>query len=218
MIRLNEMTNEQLALSYVNGNNQAFDLLLSRNQSKLFSYILFVVHDQDLANDIFQETFVKVITKLQERKYVDSGKFSAWIMRIAHNVIMDWYRDNRAQNIVEATEDNDLSNINSNNCLDYNIEDRYINEQVLRDVKKMMNLLPPTQREIVFMRFYQEMSFKEIAETTGVSINTALGRMRYAILNLRRMAKKARCRSKCNTEKKHPAFPYTISVLPSKVP
>ena len=186
------MTNEQLALSYVNGNNQAFDLLLSRNQSKLFSYILFVVHDQDLANDIFQETFVKVITKLQERKYVDSGKFSAWIMRIAHNVIMDWYRDNRAQNIVEATEDNDLSNINSNNCLDYNIEDRYINEQVLRDVKKMMNLLPPNQREIVFMRFYQEMSFKEIAETTGVSINTALGRMRYAILNLRRMAKKSK--------------------------
>ena len=186
------MTNEQLALSYVTGNNQAFDLLLSRNQSKLFSYILFVVHDQDLANDIFQETFVKVITKLQERKYVDSGKFSAWIMRIAHNVIMDWYRDNRAQNIVEATEDNDLSNINSNNCLDYNIEDRYINEQVLRDVKKMMNLLPPTQREIVFMRFYQEMSFKEIAETTGVSINTALGRMRYAILNLRRMAKKSK--------------------------
>ena len=192
MIILNEMTDEQLALSYVNGNNQAFDLLLSRNQSKLFSYILFVVHDQDLANDIFQETFVKVITKLQERKYVDSGKFSAWIMRIAHNVIMDWYRDNRAQNIVEATEDNDLSNINSNSCLDYNIEDRYINEQVLRDVKKMMNLLPPTQREIVFMRFYQEMSFKEIAETTGVSINTALGRMRYAILNLRRMAKKSK--------------------------
>ena len=192
MIRLNEMTNEQLALSYVNGNNQAFDLLLSRNQSKLFSYILFVVHDQDLANDIFQETFVKVITKLQERKYVDSGKFSAWIMRIAHHVIMDWYRDNRAQNIVEATEDNDLSNINSNSCLDYNVEDRYINEQVLRDVKKMMNLLPPTQREIVFMRFYQEMSFKEIAETTGVSINTALGRMRYAILNLRRMAKKSK--------------------------
>ncbi len=192
MINLNEMTDEELALSYVNGNNQAFDLLLLRNQSKLFSYILFVVHDQDLANDIFQETFVKVITKLQERKYVDSGKFSAWIMRIAHNVIMDWYRDNRAQNIVEATEDNDLSNINTNSCLDYNIEDRFVNEQVLKDVKKMMNLLPPTQREIVFMRFYQDMPFKEIAETTGVSINTALGRMHYAILNLRRMAKKSK--------------------------
>lgn len=190
MIRLNEMTDEELALSYVGGNNQAFDLLLSRNQSKLFSYILFVVHEQDLANDIFQETFVKVITKLQEGRYIDSGKFSAWIMRIAHNVIMDWYRDNRAKNIVETSDDNDLSNVTGNDITDFNIEDRYVNEQVLRDVKKMMNLLPPTQREIVFMRFYQEMSFKEIAETTGVSINTALGRMRYAILNMRRMARK----------------------------
>ena len=190
MIRLNEMTDEELAVSYVRGNNQAFDLLLSRNQSKLFSYILFVVHEQDLANDIFQETFVKVITKLQEGRYIDSGKFSAWIMRIAHNVIMDWYRDNRAKNIVETSDDNDLSNVTGNDITDFNIEDRYVNEQVLRDVKKMMNLLPPTQREIVFMRFYQEMSFKEIAETTGVSINTALGRMRYAILNMRRMARK----------------------------
>lgn len=190
MIRLNEMTDEELALSYVRGNNQAIDLLLSRNQSKLFSYILFVVHEQDLANDIFQETFVKVITKLQEGRYIDSGKFSAWIMRIAHNVIMDWYRDNRAKNIVETSDDNDLSNVTGNDITDFNIEDRYVNEQVLRDVKKMMNLLPPTQREIVFMRFYQEMSFKEIAETTGVSINTALGRMRYAILNMRRMARK----------------------------
>lgn len=190
MIRLNEMTDEELALSYVRGNNQAFDLLLSRNQSKLFSYILFVVHEQDLANDIFQETFVKVITKLQEGRYIDSGKFSAWIMRIAHNVIMDWYRDNRAKNIVETSDDNDLSNVTGNDITDFNIEDRYVNEQVLRDVKKMMNLLPPTQREIVFMRCYQEMSFKEIAETTGVSINTALGRMRYAILNMRRMARK----------------------------
>ena len=187
---LNQMTDEELALSYVRGNNQAFDLLLSRNQSKLFSYILFVVHEQDLANDIFQETFVKVITKLQEGRYIDSGNFSAWIMRIAHNVIMDWYRDNRAKNIVETSDDNDLSNVTGNDITDFNIEDRYVNEQVLRDVKKMMNLLPPTQREIVFMRFYQEMSFKEIAETTGVSINTALGRMRYAILNMRRMARK----------------------------
>lgn len=183
------MTDEELALSYVEGNNQAFDLLLSRNQSKLFSYILFVVHEQDLANDIFQETFVKVITKLQEGKYVDSGKFSAWIMRIAHNVIMDWYRDNRSKNIIETADDNNLSNINGGDIVDNNREDRFVNEQVLCDVKRMMNLLPPTQREIVFMRYYQEMSFKEIAETTGVSINTALGRMRYAILNLRRMAK-----------------------------
>ncbi len=190
MIRLNEMTDEQLALSYASGNNQAFDLLLSRNQSKLFSYILFVVHEQDLANDIFQETFVKVITKLQEGKYVCSGKFSAWIMRIAHNVIMDWYRDVKIQNIVDTQDNNDLSNLSLDRNFDPNIEDQYVNEQVLSDVKKIMNLLPPIQREIVFMRFYQEMSFKEIAETTGVSINTALGRMRYAILNMRRMAKR----------------------------
>lgn len=184
------MTDEELALSYVKGNNKAFDLLLSRNQTKLFSYILFVVHEDDLANDIFQETFVKVITRLQKGKYVPSGKFAAWIMRIAHNVIMDWYRDNRAQNIIEINGDNDLSNLNGDDASVCNVEDRFVNEQVMCDVKKMMNLLPPTQREIVFMRFYQEMSFKEIAETTGVSINTALGRMRYAVINLRRMAKK----------------------------
>lgn len=189
MNELNEMTDEQLALSYVNGNNRAFDLLLSRTQSKLYSYILFVVRDRDKADDIFQETFVKVITKLHEGKYTTSGKFAAWLMRIAHNVMMDFYREQKQGNIVEPSEGNDLSNLNPANILDSNIENQFVNEQVLSDVKKMMNMLPPTQREVVFMRFYQEMSFKEIAEATNVSINTALGRMRYAILNLRRMAK-----------------------------
>ena len=186
---LNEMTDEQLALSYIDGNNRAFDLLLSRTQSKLFTYIMFVVRDHDVANDIFQETYMKVIVKLQQGKYTNSGKFSAWIVRIAHNVIMDWYREQKMEKIVEPTEDNDLSNLGGNDLLDLNVENHFVNEQVLSDVRKMMNLLPPTQREVVFMRFYQEMSFKEIAEATNVSINTALGRMRYAILNLRRMAK-----------------------------
>ncbi len=186
---LNEMTDEALAMSYVNGNNRAFDVLLSRTQSKLFSYILFVVRDHDKADDIFQETFVKIITKLHQGKYVPSGKFSAWMMRIAHNVIMDWYRELRMDKVVEAPQDNDLSNMGGNDVLDGNIENQFVNAQVLDDVRKMMNMLPPTQREVVFMRFYQELSFKEIAETTGVSINTSLGRMRYAILNLRRMAK-----------------------------
>ncbi|MBR6963719.1 MAG: sigma-70 family RNA polymerase sigma factor [Prevotella sp.] len=189
MNELNEMTDEQLALSYVNGNNRAFDLLLSRTQSKLYSYILFVVRDRDKADDIFQETFVKVITKLHEGKYTTSGKFAAWLMRIAHNVMMDFYREQKQENIVEPSEGNDLSNLNPANILDSNIENQFVNEQVLSDVKKMMNMLPPTQREVVFMRFYQELSFKEIAETTGVSINTSLGRMRYAILNMRRMAR-----------------------------
>lgn len=183
------MTDEELALSYIDGNNRAFDLLLSRNQSKLFSYILFVVRDRNTADDIFQETFVKVISKLQQRKYTTSGKFVAWIMRIAHNVIMDWYREQRLGRIVEPTLDNDLSNMCGNEFLVGNIENYFVNEQVMRDVRKLLNTLPAPQREVVFMRFYQQMSFKEIAETTNVSINTALGRMRYAILNLRRLAK-----------------------------
>ena len=189
MDQLTVMTDEELAMAYIEGNNRAFDLLLPRTQSKLFSYILFVVRDHDKAEDVFQETFVKVITKLNQRKYTVSGKFSAWLMRIAHNVIMDNFREQRSQNIVEPTQGNDLSNLSSKDLLDTNVENRYVNEQILSDVKKMMNLLPPTQREVVFMRFYQDMSFKEIAETTGVSINTSLGRMRYAVLNMRRMAK-----------------------------
>ena len=187
MDNLKGMTDEELALSYVGGNNKAFDLLLSRTQSKLFSYILFVVHDHDRANDVFQETFVKVITKLHQGKYVNSGKFSAWLMRIAHNVIMDWYRDHRTENIVEPNEENDLSNISSRDLMEANVENQYVNTQVMNDVTRMMNQLPPTQREVVYMRFYQDMSFKEIAETTGVSINTSLGRMRYALINLRKL-------------------------------
>lgn len=189
MENIKVLTDEELAISYINGNNRAFDVLLSRTQNKLFSYILFVVRDEDRANDLFQETFVKVITKLHQGKYVDSGKFGAWVMRIAHNVIMDWYREQKSRNMVEPTEENDLSKLSSNDVLDINVENRYVNDQIMTDVKRMMNMLPPTQREVVFMRFYQDMSFKEIAETTGVSINTSLGRMRYAILNLRRMSK-----------------------------
>lgn len=189
MENISRLTDEELAISYVRGNNRAFDELLSRNQSKLFSYILFVVRDEDKANDLFQETFVKVITKLHQGRYVDSGKFGAWIMRIAHNVIMDWYREQRSRNLIEPTDENDLSNLSGNEILDSNVENRYVKDQIMVDVKNMMNMLPPTQREVVFMRFYQDLSFKEIAETTGVSINTSLGRMRYAILNLRRMSK-----------------------------
>lgn len=188
MKELKGLTDEELALAYVNGSNQAFDLLLSRNQSKLYSYILFVVRDKNLADDLFQETFVKAITKMQQGKYTVSGKFGAWLMRIAHNVIMDLYRGQKTDKIVEAGKENDLSNISSSDFLDMNIESKFVNDQILCDVKKMMNLLPTPQREVVYMRFYQQMSFKEIAESTNVSINTALGRMRYAIMNLRRMA------------------------------
>lgn len=190
MKKLQDMTDEELALSYVDGNNRAFDLLLSRNQSKLFSYILFVVHDRETAEDLFQETFVKAIVRLQDGSYTVSGKFGAWMMRIAHNVVMDWYRDMSSRHIVEVTKDNDLSNMGGDDVLEGNIEGRYVNTQVMADVRRLIDTLPPIQREIVFMRYFLELSFKEIAELTNVSINTALGRMRYAIINMRRTARK----------------------------
>lgn len=189
MKNLQDMTDEELALSYADGNNRAFDLLLLRNQSKLFSYILFVVHDRETAEDIFQETFVKVISRLQEGRYTVSGKFGAWIMRIAHNAIMDWYRDQASMRIVDTSADNDLSNIPGADIFEGNIENRFVNSQIMTDVRRLLDALPPMQREVVYMRFYQQLSFKEIADSTNVSINTALGRMRYALLNMRRMAK-----------------------------
>ena len=189
MKNLQDMTDEELALSYADGNNRAFDLLLLRNQSKLFSYILLVVHDRETAEDIFQETFVKVISRLQEGRYTVSGKFGAWIMRIAHNAIMDWYRDQASMRIVDTSADNDLSNIPGADIFEGNIENRFVNSQIMTDVRRLLDALPPMQREVVYMRFYQQLSFKEIADSTDVSINTALGRMRYALLNMRRMAK-----------------------------
>lgn len=183
------VSDEMLALLYAKGNNRAFDELLSRTQTKLFTYIMFVVRDHDIADDIFQETFVKVITKLQQGLYKDSGKFLFWVTRIAHNCIMDWYRQQQTNHIIEVTEDNNLQNLKSVSVMDISKEAEMINEQVLLDIKKMVNMLPAPQREVVYMRYYQQLSFKEISELTGVSINTSLGRMRYALINLRRMAK-----------------------------
>lgn len=183
------MTDEELALAYIDGDCQAFDLLLQRSQSRLYAYILFVVHDRDVAEDVFQETFVKVIVKLQQRKYRVQGKFLAWAMRIAHNIIMDQYRDQRQCGVVETADASDPSGLAGVRILEDNVEARYVNEQVLADVRRMIDWLPAPQREVVYMRYYQEMSFKEIAEATGVSINTALGRMRYAVLNLRRLTR-----------------------------
>ncbi len=189
MKNLNELTDEQLAVLYQDGDNQAFDLLLSRTEVKLFSYILFMVHDETVANDIFQETFVKVITQLQRHEYSPNGKFSSWCIRIAHNIIMDMFRDNGIRRTVETSEKENMVNALKNYVEYDTVESGYVKEQVYADVKRMMNLLPDNQREVVFMRFFQQLTFKEIAEMTNVSINTSLGRMRYALMNLRRMAK-----------------------------
>ena len=183
------MSDEQLALAYIDGNNRAFDELLSRNQDKIFTYIMYVVKDEDLANDLFQETFLKVITKLQNGQYSDTGKFSWWLTRIAHNVVIDHFRAQKSSKIVEAPKDNDLSNLRSDAVQNLRRESELNNEQVMEDIKRLVEALPESQRDVVNMRFFQELSFKEIAEQTNVSINTSLGRMRYALINLRKLTR-----------------------------
>ena len=183
------MSNEELAMAYINGDEKSFDLLLERNRQKLYSYILFTVRNKDIANDVFQDTFMRVLVKLQNGEYQPTGKFSAWLTRIAHNIIMDRFRDEQNDNIVDVNEDNDLSHVECEFLTDNPAESSYINEQTLLQVKRLMEALPSVQREVVFMRFFQEMPFKEIAEATGVSINTSLGRMRYAVMNMRRLIK-----------------------------
>ena len=187
MKKFEGMTDEALALLYVKGNNSAFDELLSRTQSKLFTYIMFVVHDHDVADDIFQETFVKAIIKLQNGQYTDSGKFQFWVTRIAHNLIIDYYRQVRSENL-QSTDDTDANILNRKELSDITIEDTMVNNQIQSDVRRLIRSLPANQREVLVLRYYKNLSFKEIADITGVSINTALGRMRYAVLNLRRMA------------------------------
>ena len=187
MENLNQMTDDMLVSLYSNGNNRAFDILLSRYQDKLYSYINFVVRNRDLADDIFQETFVKAIVTLQKGCYSSTGKFGAWLTRIAHNLIIDWYRQQNGSNTV-SNDAQEYDLLNDASLSEANVEDSMINEQTLSDVRRLVDQLPDNQREVVFMRYYQDLSFKEIADITGVSINTALGRMRYALLNIRKMA------------------------------
>ena len=180
-------TDEELVALYAKGDNTAFDVLLNRYKSSIYSYIFFIVHNKDLAEDIFQETFVKVIMTIKQGRYVENGKFKAWITRIAHNLIIDNYRQERSENTI-SNDEVEVDLFNNIKLCDGTIEDNLVRHQVLLDVKKLVKHLPENQREVLEMRYYQDLSFKEIVDITGVSINTALGRMRYAILNMRRMA------------------------------
>ena len=181
------LTDDMLVARYSEGDNKAFDELLARYQGKLFNYIYFIVRSQEVAEDIFQETFVKAITTIQQGRYTASGKFSAWLIRIAHNMIIDGFRQERNENTV-SNDETEMDLLNDADLCDDNIETQMVNEQTLTDVRRLVDALPDNQREVVYMRFYQDLSFKEIADITGVSINTALGRMRYALLNMRRIA------------------------------
>ena len=180
-------TDDELVGLYSEGKSEAFGILLDRYKERLYTYILFVVRRRDLADDIFQDTFVKAIVTLQKGGYTCTGKFGAWLTRIAHNLIIDAFRQDRNENLIsnDACETDILNNASLCEC---NIEDKMVDAQVLRDVRKLVCMLPDNQREVIIMRFYQNLSFKEIADITGVSINTALGRMRYALINIRKIA------------------------------
>ena len=187
MENLNQLTDDMLVALYSKGNDKAFDELLSRYQGKIFNYILFIVRNQELAEDIFQETFVKAIVTMQQGRYTADGKFGAWITRIAHNLVIDSFRQERSENTI-SNDETEVDLLNDADLCDDNVEMQMINDQTLIDVRRLVDALPDNQREVVYMRYYQDLSFKEIAEIVGVSINTALGRMRYALLNMRKIA------------------------------
>lgn len=187
METLKIMTDEELVQSYFIGNNQAFDILLDRHKQSVFSYIYFIVRKKELAEDIFQETFIKAIVNIKQGRYTENGKFRAWISRIAHNLIIDHFRQMKNENTV-SNDDAPVDLLNDMSLCDGTIEDKLIKSQITSDIRKLISFLPDSQREVLEMRYYQGLSFKEISDQTGVSINTALGRMRYAILNIRKMA------------------------------
>lgn len=187
MANFSTMSDESLVKEYADGNNDAFDTLLKRHQERIFNYIFRIIKNEDVANDIFQETFVKAIQTIRLGRYTENGKFPAWISRIAHNLIIDYYRQEKSENI-QSTDLSEVDVFNRKELCEDTIEDSIIAEQIRTDVKYLIKELPRLQQDVLIMRYYQNLSFKEIAEHTGVSINTALGRMRYAILNLRRIA------------------------------
>lgn len=188
MKQLNELADEQLVSLYTQGNNNAFDTLLKRYESKVFSYLLHSVKNQELAEDLFQDVFIKMVVRIKNGQYAENGKFSSWMMRIVHNHLIDHYRTTPSQHIISNDESEiDLFN-RADIAVNENREQEMIDQQTLQEVKDLIAQLPDPQREVLMMRVYDELSFKEIAIKTNCSINTALGRMRYAILNLRHMA------------------------------
>jgi RNA polymerase sigma-70 factor (ECF subfamily) len=182
---LRKFSDHELISAYISGNEQGINEIIRRHQARVLGYIVVSVKDREIAEDIFQDTFVKVFNKLKEGRYNEEGKFIQWVLRIAHNLIIDHFRRNSRTVMVRSTEEFDI--FNQLPVFEKNIEDELIKDQTHHKIRELITLLPETQREVLLMRHYQDLSFKEIAEQTNVSINTALGRMRYAVLNLRKM-------------------------------
>ncbi|MCL3780647.1 sigma-70 family RNA polymerase sigma factor [Prolixibacteraceae bacterium JC049] len=180
------LCDNELVQQFVCGDHSAIETLINRHKNRVYTYIVLIVKNQHLAEDIFQDTFMKVINSLKRGRYVENGKFVSWVIRIAHNLIIDHFRKEKHLNTI-SNDDTEYDLFNSSKFSDINAEDALVHTQITKDVKELVNRLPLEQREVVVMRHYMELSFKEIADQTGVSINTALGRMRYALINMRRM-------------------------------
>ncbi|WP_178988860.1 RNA polymerase sigma factor [Winogradskyella schleiferi] len=175
----------ELVSDYINGNENALSILIERHKQKIYSFIYSKVYDRDVTEDVFQDTFIKVIRTLKRGKYNEEGKFLPWVMRIAHNLVIDHFRKNKRMPKFQNAGDFSIFSVLSDSSL--NAEKTIIKDQVESDVRRIIDELPEDQKQVLMMRMYQDMSFKEISERTGVSINTALGRMRYALINMRKV-------------------------------
>ncbi len=182
------VSDSALVRDYINGKELAIEVLIKRHQQRLYSFIYSKIQNRDTTEDIFQDTFIKVIKTLKKGNYNEEGKFLPWVMRIAHNLIIDFFRKNNRMPVFNNTDDFDIFSVLSDGTL--NAENRIIKEQISADVRGLVEELPEEQKEVLKMRIYNDMSFNEISENTGVSINTALGRMRYALINLRKIIEK----------------------------
>ena len=183
-MNIQSYNDNELVLSYVSGNENALEVLIYRHKDKIFSYLINNVHNQEVAEDLFQDIFIKVINTLRSGNYKEEGKFIHWLMRIARNMTIDYFRANQRMPIMESNDEFNIFNFLQ--VLDPSIEDKIILNQTYNEISDLVNELPEPQKEVLKMRFYDNLSFKDIAEITGVSINTALGRMRYALTNLRK--------------------------------
>jgi len=187
-MNLQELSDQTLVKQYIAGDSKSFEQLIERHKNRLFSYIYYMVKNRHKAEDIFQETCYKAITSMLDGRYSESGRFLPWISRIAHNLIVDHFRQEKQLNIC-STDSFSVPLLNSAQYSDKTIEDDMVQNQIYEDVRNLIDYLPEEQKEVILLRHYGDLSFKEIAEYTGVSINTALGRMRYALINMRRLIK-----------------------------
>ena len=185
---LSDFSDQDLVKKYINGDNTSFELLLNRHKNRVFAFIMSKIKNKDLSEDIFQDTYVKVVNSLQKGKYNEEGKFLPWVMRIAHNLVIDHFRKQKKMQMIRSSNDFDIFDVIKDNKI--NADEKMIKDQIFGDLNLLIDKLPSDQREVLKMRYYEELSFKKIAEYFDISINTALGRMRYALINLRALSKK----------------------------